>query len=234
MAAKAQKKKRGIFWKILIVTFGVLLVLFAAGFTVAMLLFGNVPQLETDPLQPEDYQLMNKLAGRLAGELLSGDGAPEESELVLSPGEVNSFVRILDNGVDLRNMLTGKGGGNTRIKNHNIRYENGRFELLVPVKTKLTWLRGGVIMADMSVKPGKDGDNLTLDISRARAGSISLPGFLVDRLRENAVNTGRLDENYRKLDRCIKSVRIDSDHNLHIVYRPRELRKLLQSGLVPR
>ena len=40
-------------------------------------------------------------------------------------------------------------------------------------------------MADMSVKPEKDDDKLTLDISRARAGSIPLHGFLVERLREN-------------------------------------------------
>ena len=44
----------------------------------------------------------------------------------------------------------------------------------------------------------------------------------------------RMCPDYRKFDRCVKSIRIDDDHNLHIVYRPRELRSLIQSGLVPR
>ena len=140
MADKAKKKKKGIFWKILIAALGVLLVVLAAGFWFVSLLFGNVPQLEVDPLQPEDYQLMNKLAGRFANELLSGNGAPEESELVLSPGEVNSLIRITDNGVNLRNLFSGKGE-KVLFKNHNARYENGRFEILAPVKTRLTWLR---------------------------------------------------------------------------------------------
>ncbi len=233
MTEKKQKKKRGFFRKILILTSGLLLVILAAGFWFAWLLFGNVPQFEIDPLQPEDYLLINKLMGRFSRELMSGEGAPEESELVLSPGEVNSLIRIADNGIDLRKP-SASGKTKPGFKNHNARFENGRFEILVPVKTKFTWLRGGVIMADMSVKPEKEGDNLTLDISRARAGSITMPGFLVDRFRENAVTTGRADENYQKFDRCVKSLKIDADHNLHIVYRPRELSRLILSGTLLR
>lgn len=229
MATKSPKKKKGVFGKILIAVSGVILIILAAGIWLAWLLFGNVPQFEIDPLQPKDRELMAKLMGRFANELLGGEGAPEESELILSPGEVNSLIRIYDNGIDLRSMFSGKSD-KARVKNHNVRYENGRFEILAPVQTNLTWLWSGVIMTDMSVKPEKDGDSLTLDISRARAGSITLPGFLVDRFRENAVTSGQANEDYRKFDRCVKSIRIDDDHNLHIVYRPRELRSLVLAG----
>lgn len=228
MAATAKKKKRRLLWKILIPVLALLLVVVIAALWFAALLFGGVPQLEVEQLQPEDYLLLNKLAGRFSNELLQG--RPNESELILTPGEVNSLIRISDNGIDLRALVSGKRG-KAKTKSHNARYENGRFEILSPVQTKLTWLWGGVIMADMSVRPEKEGDKLTLDISRAKAGSITLPNFIVRRIRENAVEAGRSHKDFRKFNRCVKSIRIDSADNLHIVYYPPELRNVLLLGL---
>lgn len=84
-------------------------------------------------------------------------------------------------------------------------------------------------MVDMSVRPEKDGDELTLDISRIKAGSIALPGFLVDRMRSQSLEEARNLEEYRLFDRCVKSLRIDEGNNLRIVYRPAELLKLMPS-----
>ena len=123
--------------------------------------------------------------------------------------------------------MFGGGSGGGKTKNYDARFENGRFEILSPVRTGLTWLRGGVIMVDMSVRPEKDGDELTLDISRIKAGSIALPGFLVDRMRRQSLEEARNLEEYRLFDRCVKSLRIDEENNLRIVYRPAELLKLM-------
>ena len=171
-------------------------------------------------LRPEDFKLISKLTARFSNEFLNGK--PEESELVLTPGEIASLIRVSDNGALLRMFGGGSGGGKT--KNYDARFENGRFEILSPVRT---WLRGGVIMVDMSVRPEKDGDELTLDISRIKAGSIALPGFLVDRMRRQSLEEARNLEEYRLFDRCVKSLRIDEENNLRIVYRPAELLKLM-------
>ena len=125
--------------------------------------------------------------------------------------------------------MFGGGSGGGKTKNYDARFENGRFEILSPVRTGLTWLRGGVIMVDLSVRPEKDGDELTLDISRIKAGSITLPGFLVDRMRRQSLEEARNLEEYRLFDRCVKSLRIDEENNLRIVYRPAELLKLMPS-----
>lgn len=159
-----KRKKR--LWIILLPVFGVLAALFVAAFWIAALLFGGEPQLPVEPLRPEDFKLISKLTARFSNEFLNGK--PEESELVLSPGEIASLIRVSDNGALL--MMFGGGSGGGKTKNYDARFENGRFEILSPVRTGLTWLRGGVIMVDMSVRPEKDGDELTLDISRIRAG----------------------------------------------------------------
>ena len=216
-------KKR--LWIILLPVLGVFAALFVAAFWIAALLFGGEPQLPVEPLRPEDFKLISKLTARFSNEFLNGK--PEESELVLTPGEIASLIRVSDNGALLRMFGGGSGGGKT--KNYDARFENGRFEILSPVRTGLTWLRGGVIMVDMSVRPEKDGDELTLDISRIKAGSITLPGFLVDRMRRQSLEEARNLEEYRLFDRCVKSLRIDEGNNLLIVYRPAELLKLMPS-----
>lgn len=215
-----KRKKR--LWIILLPVLGVFAALFVAAFWIAALLFGGEPQLPVEPLRPEDFKLISKLTARFSNEFLNGK--PEESELVLTPGEIASLIRVSDNGALLR-MFGGGSGGKT--KNYDARFENGRFEILSPVRTGLTWLRGGVIMVDMSVRPEKDGDELTLDISRIKAGSIALPGFLVDRMRRQSLEEARNLEEYRLFDRCVKSLRIDEENNLRIVYRPAELLKLM-------
>lgn len=201
-----KRKKR--LWIILLPVFGVLAALFVAAFWIAALLFGGEPQLPVEPLRPEDFKLISKLTARFSNEFLNGK--PEESELVLSPGEIASLIRVSDNGALL--MMFGGGSGGGKTKNYDARFENGRFEILSPVRTGLTWLRGGVIMVDMSVRPEKDGDELTLDISRIRAGSITLPGFLVDRMRRQSLEEARNLEEYRLFDRCVKSLRVDEEN----------------------
>ena len=138
-----KRKKR--LWIILLPVLGVFAALFVAAFWIAALLFGGEPQLPVEPLRPEDFKLISKLTARFSNEFLNGK--PEESELVLTPGEIASLIRVSDNGALLR-MFGGGSGGKT--KNYDARFENGRFEILSPVRTGLTWLRGGVIMVDMS------------------------------------------------------------------------------------
>lgn len=217
--AKKTKRKRTWLW----IVGGLLLLVIAVALTVTALLFGGGREFPVDPLRPEDYALVGKLTGRLLIELRTGK--PAESELVLTPGEVESVLRLADNGASLGAMPKGSLPGKT--KRHSFRYENGRFELVAPVETGAGWLWGGVIVVDTSVRPEKDDDSFTLDISRFKAGSITLPDFIVKRMRKQSLEELRNRKEYRQFDRCVKSIRIDGENNLHLVYRPVELLKLL-------
>ena len=89
-----KRKKR--LWIILLPVLGVFAALFVAAFWIAALLFGGEPQLPVEPLRPEDFKLISKLTARFSNEFLNGK--PEESELVLTPGEIASLIRVSDNG----------------------------------------------------------------------------------------------------------------------------------------
>lgn len=230
MTESAEKKKKKRWWIVLLSVFGVIAVLSLALFWIAMLLFGGEPQLPIEPLQAEDFQLIRKLTGLFSDEVLNGQ-QKEESELLFTPKEVSSLIRLSDNGGLLMTFGSGKTGNVETTKNYNVRFENGRFEIFAPLRTKLTWLRGGVIMLDMSVRPEKNGDELLLDISQIKAGSIALPGFLVDRIRRHLLEELQKQKEYQKFGRCVKRIRIDSENNLQIVYSPKELQKLILTQL---
>ena len=205
---------------------GVLLLLLGAALIFAANLFGRGPEFPVEPLRTEDYALAGKLTMRLLNEIRTG--RPEESELVLSPAEIASLLRIAGNGASIQSMLKGRGNsGANRTRPHDIRFKDGRFEILVPVETGFTWLWGGVIMIDMSVRPEKDDDRLALDISRMRAGSLAVPRFLVEKARRRSLDGIRQRREYREFDRCVKSIRVDDANNLRIVYRPAEIDNLL-------
>lgn len=205
---------------------GLILFGLVAMLTVAALLFGRGPEFPVEPLRSEDYALAGKLTARLLAEIRAG--RPEESELVLSPADIGSILRIADNGVSIQALAKGaKTPGGSRTRAHDVRFENGRFEILVPVETGLTWLWGGVIMIDTSARPEKDEDKLLLDLSRVRAGSLPVPRFLVENTRRQSLDGIKERKEYREFDRCVKSIRVDDDCNLRIVYRPAEIDKLL-------
>lgn len=218
-------KKRKRLWIVSGVAAGALLLLLGGALLFAAHLFGRGPEFPVEPLRPADYALAGKLTARLLNEIRAGKSG--ESELALSPAEVASILRIADNGASVQAMLKGGGSGANKTKPHDVRFENGRFEILVPVQTGLTWLWGGIIMVDLSVRPEKDDDKLSLDISRMRAGSFAVPGFLVEKTRRQSLDGIRDRREYREFDRCVKSVRVDDSGNFRIVYRPAEIDKLL-------
>ncbi len=221
--AKKAKQKRKWPWIAGGIFGGLILLGLVAALIVSSLLFGGGREFPIDPLRPEDYALVGKLTGRLLTELRTG--RPVESELVLTPKEVDSLLRLADNGVSLGTMPKGAAPGTT--KQQNLRYENGRFEIVAPVQTGQEWLWGGVIVVDTSVRPEKEDESFTLDISRVKAGSITLPDFIVERMRKQSLENLRSQKEYQQFDRCVKSIRIDDENNLHVVYRPVELLKLL-------
>ena len=108
-----KRKKR--LWIILLPVLGVFAALFVAAFWIAALLFGGEPQLPVGPLRPEDFKLISKLTARFSNEFLNGK--PEESELVLTPGEIASLIRVSDNGALLRMFGGGSGGRCAQRKN---------------------------------------------------------------------------------------------------------------------
>lgn len=222
-AEKSRKKRRwpwiagGIFG-------GLVLLVLVAALIVASLLFGGEREFPVDPLRSEDYTLVGKLTGRLLTELRTGK--PAESELVLTPNEVESVLRLAANGASLGVMPKG-GAAPGGMTPYHIRYENGRFETVAQLRTGLNWLWGGVIMMDTSVRPEKQDEMFDLDISRIKTGSITLPDSLVQWRRKQALEELRNRKEYRQFDRCVKSIQIDDENNFHIVYRPAELVKLL-------
>ena len=221
--AKKPKSKRKWLWIVAGISGGLLLLVLIAALAVAALLFGGGREFPVDPLRPEDYALVGKLTGRLLTELRTGK--PADSELVLTPKEVESVLRLADNGVSLGAMP--KRATPPKPKWHSFRYENGRFELVAPVETGVDWLWGGIIMVETSVRPEKEDETFTLNVSRFKAGSITLPDFIVKRMRERSLEDFRNRKEYRQFDRCVKSIRIDGEDNLRVVYRPGELVKLL-------
>lgn len=48
-------------------------------------------------------------------------------------------------------------------------------------------------------------------------------------MRRQSLEEARNLEEYRLFDRCVKSLRVDEENNLRIVYRPAELLKLMPS-----
>jgi len=227
MAEREEKgtgKRRTRRWITLGVTGGLILLILVAALALAAQLFGGEREFPVEPLQPRDYTLLSRIMGRVLQEIRTG--SPKESELVLTPADVNSLLRIAANGATLKAMMGGGGSAN-RTTPQSLRYENGGFRIIAPVRTGLTWLRGGVIMVDMSVRPEKDGDKLTVDIPRLETGSLTPPGFLTERMRDHSLAKLRNREEYRRFDRCVRSFRIDEKNRLHLVYRPAELRKLL-------
>lgn len=221
---KAQGKHRWL-WILLWVAGGLFLLALGAALLIASLLFGKGTEFPVEPLRQEDYALAGKLTGKLLNEIRAGK--PQEVELVLSPAEVASLLRIADNGATVQTLLKGESPGKNRTKPHNIRFENGRFEIVAPVETGLGWLWGGIITVDMSVRPEKTEDGLRLDIFRMRAGALSVPDSIVENMRGKSLDEVKKREEYREFDRCVKSVRVDDGHNLRIVYRPAEIDRLL-------
>lgn len=227
MKKRAEKKQKKRFWLWLLLGIVGAFFLLTAGtaLLIAAMLFGEGEAFPIEPLRPEDYALTGKLTGKLLNELRTGK--PQEAELVLTPAEVASLLRIADNGATVQSLLKGGSSGGTRTKPHSIRFENGRFEVIAPLETGLTWLWGGTIMIDTSVRPEKSEDGLTVDIFRMRAGSVSLPDSITGTLRNQSLDEVKQSKEYREFDRCVKSVRIDEENNLRVVYRPAEIDKLL-------
>ncbi|MDR0931979.1 MAG: hypothetical protein LBM70_03040 [Victivallales bacterium] len=224
MVSRSKKKKPGFTRKLLLVSAGILLLLSLIAFGVAALLFGKASQFQVEPLNAADSLLITKLMSRFANELQQNKAS--QSELIFNPKEVNSLIRIANNGVDPSKLFFGRIA---RIKTqpHRIRYENGKFEIIAPVQTKLTWLWGGVIMVEMSVHPRKVGDDLSAGITRVKWGAIKSPDFMLSKINDKAVARLRAHKDFSKFNRCVKSIQIDSDENLHIVYDPPEIRNTL-------
>ena len=110
--AKKAKQKRKWPWIAGGIFGGLILLGLVAALIVSSLLFGGGREFPIDPLRPEDYALVGKLTGRLLTELRTG--RPVESELVLTPKEVDSLLRLADNGVSLGTMPKGAAPGTTK------------------------------------------------------------------------------------------------------------------------
>ena len=201
---------------------------FGAGFAgillclilLAALLLSPLPELPSPPLSSDDIDFRNELLMRLTREVFQGK--PEESELVLTPEKFDSLLRIADNGFALTSLFFSTSTLPPRYYEPALR--NGALELTVPLVTPLRWLFGGVLRLSMTVIPEKEGEWMELDVLRFRAGSIPVPPWLIEQIAASELRKRRMDPQFRKFNRAVKSLYLDKEGALHILYRPAELR----------
>lgn len=201
---------------------------FGAGFAglllclilLAALLFTPLPELPPSPLSADDIAFQNELLMRLTKEVFQGK--PEESELILTPEKFDSLLRIADNGFALTSLFLSSPTLPPRY--YEPRLRDGALELTVPVVTPLRRLFGGVIRLSMTVVPEKEGEWLDLEFRRFRLGRLPVPAWVVEHFAAAELRKRRTDPQFRKFDRAVKSLCIDKEGALHILYRPAELR----------
>ena len=215
---KSVKRKAGIGWK------GWLLIAFAALIglllILAALIFSPMRDIPPTPPAVEDAALQSRLLARISGEVIKGK--PKESELILTPADVASLIRLSDNGFVLTSGFTASTALPPRY--YEVKFANRRFDFVVPVDTGWRILFGGVIRLSMEVEIEKEGDEIDFNFSKFRAGRIPLPTWLVRDIALKELGKHRQDRNFLRFNRPVKSLFCDDDGNLHIVYRPGELR----------
>ncbi len=227
--AETNNKKRKWPWVLLGVVGGLILLVIITILVISSLLFDKAPEFPVDSLRQEDYTLATKLVGRLIGEIRSGRTA--ESELVLTPAEVASLVRCFDNGMSLQSMLKGESAPQGRTKPVSIRFEDGQFDVIAPCNTQIPILGSKTIVLDLSFRVEKDGSELTLEIPRLQAGAFSATSSIREKVRQEAITEFKKQREYREFDAIIKSIRVDENNALRIIYHPAEIDRLLPNDV---
>lgn len=202
--------------KLLIVVSAVIaLLLILAG-----LIFSPLGDIPSSTLTPADAVLQSRLFTRISQEVIKGK--PRESELVLSPADIDSLVRLSDNGFALNNWFS--SGNSLPPRYYQLKLVNSNFDFTVPVNTNWRILFGGVIRLIIAVEIDKEADDIDISFSKFKIGHIPLPLWLARRIALKQLEKNRHHPNFIAFNRVVKSLFCDEQGNLHIVYRPLELR----------
>ncbi len=216
------KKKRSLPSLLLRVTLAGVIVLLLLVTTLTALVFSSPMELPPLLLTGRDIDLQQELTRRLFSEL-SRSVPPEESELTLTPAEVDSLMRI----ADALFPLTGRSDV-LPPRYYRVKLEDGRFHATAPLRTGWSWLWGGELALHFEVIPEKDGDLLDADVRRFNAGKVPLPSSIAARAFRDAAAEFREREEYPLFNTIVKNFYIDDNGNFRLTYRPRELKKLLR------
>jgi len=209
------------------------LVLFFLLFLLVLLLvaavFGRNEKPVKESAKVEDLGIQMRVSQRVVKEILSGK--PAESTIRLNPAEMAALLRGADTTSAV--VLTSIGKQNALPeRKYLVKFANGKFDILYPLETKYKWLLGGVIWADLSFEPAKDGDTFHLKVYRFKLGYVPIPVKLVERSIDELIKRKQSEADYQRFNRYVKTMKIDDDTNFVVTYRPAEVRNDINPQLL--
>jgi len=223
--APRKKKKSGCLPWFLVLCFLLLLLILL----LVAAVFGRNEKPVAESAKIEDMSVQMRISQRIIKEILAGK--PAESTIRLNPAEMAALLR----GADTTSAIVLTSIGKQNIlpeRKYLVKFANGKFDILYPLETKYKWLLGGVIWADLSFEPVKDGDSFRLKVYRFKLGYVPLPVKLVERSIDELIKRKQSEADYQRFNRYVKTMKIDDDTNFVVTYRPTEVRNDINPKLL--
>jgi len=227
-AAAASPRRRGRGFAAVVLS---CLLAAASFFAAAWLLLVPPPEPMPNSI-PADALVQQRILAKVSGEVFSRN-PPAESEMRLSPVEVNALLRFAVFAVTAAEHF---GSIDRRIAERiragNYAYRDGVFFAEVPLaRVAPGWFFGGNAVVCAAGFPAKYDGKFDVSIRACRFGRLPVPAAWAERFvnRRFGALPGR--EDMLRFDRAVKSFEPAENGDVIVVYRPPELLRLLIGGM---
>jgi hypothetical protein len=150
----------------------------------------------------------------------------DTARLVLTPEEVNSILRFIENSGDLADFLAGKSRKSTKPPGnpYKVEYQGGKFIVKFAADTGFRNPFGSFVVIEMKGRPIISEKNVLIDVDTAQIGDIPIPEKTAEIILKAIIDDYSKDDIFRQIRDTIKKAYVDPTQDLVIIYYPYKLR----------
>ena len=191
-----------------------------------MLLFSREADFSMVAVGEQDINNATRIANRILGQIMQAGNDRQTAELILTPTEVNSLIKVGSNAKNLRDILLGRP---LDIVKHpwSVVYQDGKFIVRYCADTKQWTPFGSKINFYLQAVPRIEPQTEEIILLQLKAGALRLPAAIVEtRLRQELAKQ-RQKPSYQLLRQIIVSTQITPSGSIIIKYHPGRLRQFI-------
>jgi hypothetical protein len=150
----------------------------------------------------------------------------DTSRLILSPEEVNSILRFIENSGDLADFLAGKSKKSPQPSGNpfKVEYLNGKFIVKFAADTGFRNPFGSYIVIKMKGRPVISEKDVLIDVDTAKIGDVPIPEKTAEIILKAIIDDYSKDDIFRQIRDTVKKAYVDPNQDLVIIYYPYKLR----------